>query len=191
MREQPTGNDPSFNKAYEELFYPLTYFATKLLNNQVDAEDVVADVLLKFLQLNKEFVSEDERRRYLYTMIKNRCYDLLRKQRKHSQVLERLGQNESTVENEVQNLFIKTELLESIYQEIERLPDKRREVFKLFYLEDLKIEEIAQRLGTNADVIRSTKSKALAQLKMMLGDKKFLLLMTCLLSKAVGHPSNY
>ncbi|WP_315822191.1 sigma factor [Paraflavitalea speifideaquila] len=72
MREPSSTNDPSFNLTYEELFYPLTYFATRLLNNQEDAEDVVADVLLKLLQLKKEFVSADEKRRYLYAMIRNK-----------------------------------------------------------------------------------------------------------------------
>ena len=201
MREQSPGNDwvasfklgdkRAFSKAYEEYFYQLSYFAGKLINNQPEAEEVASESLRKLMLLHRNFNTQEDIRAFLYVTTRNHCYDILRSRKwphQHPASLE----EESIIDNEelVVNLIIKTEILEEIYQEIERLPDKRREVFKLYYLEGLKIEEIARRLGTNADVVRSTKSKAVAQLRILLGDKKFLFLITYILNSASApqHP---
>lgn len=188
VEEFKKGKERAFKKAYEEFFYPLNYFAGKLINNLPEGEEIASDSLRKLMRLHENFNTYEDIRAFLYVTTRNHCYDVLRSRARHPQPKENV-ENESIIDNEelALNLLIKTEVMEEIYQEIERLPEKRREVFKLYYLEGLKIEEIASLLGTNADVIRSTKSKALAQLRTLLGDRKFLLLITYLLANATGQ----
>lgn len=193
MRDQSLSNDwvedfkqgdkRAFSKVYEEFFYQLSYFAGKLINNQPEAEEVASESLRKLMLLHQNFNTLADIRAFLYVTTRNHCYDILRSRKWPHQQPASL-EDESIIDKEelVLNLIIKTEILEEIYQEIENLPEKRREVFKLYYLEGLKIEEIASRMGTNADVIRSTKSKAVAQLRTVLGDKKFLFVITYILN---------
>lgn len=188
VEEFKKGDERAFRKAYEEFFYPLSYFAGKLLNNQPEGEEIASDSLRKLMQLHPNFNTLADIRAFLYVTARNNCYDVLRSRARAPR--EASLEDESIIDKEelVLNLIIKTEVMEELYREIEGLPEKRRTVFKLYYLEGLKIGEIASRLGTNADVIRSTKSKAVAQLKMMLGDRKFLALITYILANTtIGH----
>lgn len=177
------GDERAFSKVYEAFFYRLGFFASKLLNNVQEAEEVASESLRKLMLLHGNFNTFADVRSFLYVTTRNHCYDILRRRKWEPASLE----DESIVDNNelVLNHIIRTEILDEIYQEIENLPEKRREVFKLFYLEGLKIEEIAQRFGTNTDVIRSTKSKAVAQLRTILGDRKFLILITYIMNGAV------
>lgn len=202
MREQPLDNDwveafkqgdkRAFSRVYEAFIYQLSYFASKLIGNQPEAEEIASESLRKLMQLHPNFNTLADIRAFLYVTTRNHCYDILRSRVRAPR--EASLEDESIIDKDelVLNLIIKTEIMEEIYQEIENLPEKRREVFKLYYLDGLKIEEIANRLGTNADVIRSTKSKAVAQLRIALGDRKFLFVITYLLTGATGNqpPAN-
>lgn len=177
IEEFKEGKEWAFNKAYDEFFYPLCYFAFKLIHHQPEAEEIAADSLHKLMRDFQKIKDKDHMRAFLYKTTRNHCSDVLRKRRR-APALTGVPEDESIIDQDelVDNLLIKTEMMEAIYQEIEQLPRLRREVFSLFYLEGMSMEEIARRLGINEDVVRSTKSKAAAQLRTMLGPRKFLLL---------------
>jgi len=65
------------------------------------------------------------------------------------------------------------ELLQRIYEEIEKLPKKCRQVFKLAYLDGLSNEEIAELLHINYQSVKNQKVRALKILRLAL-NKGFL-----------------
>ena len=110
-----------------------------------DAEDIVQETFLRFLEKKPEFYarSEDEQRTWFYTMLLSRAKDFLkwkyRKKRKFS--LDRLKTffyEPDPVHDEANK-----ELHEWIY----RLPEGQRQVAELSVVERLKKSEIAERLG--------------------------------------------
>ena len=56
----------------------------------------------------------------------------------------------------------------SIYARAKNLPDAQREVITLFYLQDLKIKEIAEILGKPENTVKVTLMRAREALKSML-----------------------
>ncbi len=182
IEEFKEGKEGAFKQAYHEFFCPLYYFALKLLQDQQEAEEVVSDALYKLMRDYQKFTDKRHIRNFLYEVTLNRCRDVKRK-RGRSPATAGEPEEESIIDNEelVLNLIIKTEVMEAITRQIEQLPQLQREVFSLFYLEGLSMSEIAARLGKNVDTIRSTKSKAAAQLRVVLGPRKFLLLTSWLL----------
>jgi len=89
-------------------------------------------------------------RSYLFLCVRNRCLNLL----KQEQVKEQYLQN-TQIDNRLLGLdyydsaekqFIDDENLHQIYRQIDLLPDKCREIFKLAYYEDKKSKEIAELL---------------------------------------------
>jgi RNA polymerase sigma factor (sigma-70 family) len=198
MREQTPGHDwieefkegkeRAFKKVYEEFFYPLSYFATQLIHSQPEAEEIAADSLYKLMQGYQKFDTYQHIRSFLYRVTRNHCYDVLRSRHRAPRQDTSL-EDDSIIDHDdlVINLIIKSEIMEAIYQEIEHLPRLRRDVFTLFYLDGLKMGEIAHRLGIKVDVVRSTKSKAAAQLRDILGQRKFLLPFTLLFLHTTDH----
>ena len=71
--------------------------------------------------------------------------------------------------------MIRAELMQEIYSEIEKLPEKRRMVFKLAYLEGLKNDEIATQMNISIHTVKEHKGKALQFLRLRFSDKNIIL----------------
>jgi len=71
--------------------------------------------------------------------------------------------------------MIKAELMQEIYAEIEKLPEKRRMVFKMAYLEGMKNDEIASYMSISIHTVKEHKGKALQFLRMRFSDKQIIL----------------
>jgi RNA polymerase sigma-70 factor (ECF subfamily) len=137
---------------FQELFdanaSQLIRFARRFTSEE-KAEDIVQDV---FLELWQRFDSSEVKdyRAYLFTAVRNRCLNSL----KHEHIKENHIKNIQT-ENRLLGLdyfdsaekfIIDKEHLQVIYRQINLLPEKCREIFKLSYFENKKSAEIAQLL---------------------------------------------
>jgi RNA polymerase sigma-70 factor (ECF subfamily) len=71
--------------------------------------------------------------------------------------------------------MIRAELMQDIYAEIEKLPEKRRQVFKLAYVEGLKNDEIAAQMNISVHTVKEHKGKALQFLRLRFSDKNIIL----------------
>lgn len=139
----------------------LCYFATQIIRDEQEARDIVADSFIKLWQRSKDFESLDKIRSFLYVATRNACFNYIkhiqRKQASHQEI----SYLEQESEDYIQSRIIKAELLQKIMFEVEALPPIRRKIFKMIYLEDLSIFEIATRLNISVDTVRVQKARAL------------------------------
>jgi RNA polymerase sigma factor (sigma-70 family) len=70
--------------------------------------------------------------------------------------------------------MVRAEFFQEVYKEIEELPRMQKTTLKMFFIEGLKTDEIAKRLGLTLEAVRGNKSKALKQLRNSLLNKKLL-----------------
>ena len=70
-----------------------------------------------------------------------------------------------------QFLFSKDERLEHVYKEIDKLPEKCREIFIMSYLEERKTAEIALLLNLSTRTVEAQLYKALKTLRNALSGK--------------------
>jgi len=195
MSGQPTGSDwveefiqgntRVHGQVFDHFFYTMSFFAFKIIHNQPVAEEIASDCIHKMIEMHEKFESLSHLRSFLYRCVKNKCFDHLRRpsskiRNSDAQLYEHLPAQE---EDSVIHLLIQAEVMEMIYQQIEKLPEKRREILKLFYVEGFTLEEISIRLGLDLATVRSAKSKAIAQLRTILGDKKLLSVLALLLAR--------
>ena len=149
-------------KLYNKSLY---YFARQIVDNDGQAEDIVADAFLKLWQKNGDFDSLSGVRAFMYVTIRNSCFNYLkhirRKTASHQEILHLAKDEEDYIESQM----IKADLLQLILQEVETLPPIRRKIFKMIYLEDLSIFEIATRLNITVDTVRVQKARALHGLR--------------------------
>lgn len=158
-----------YKEIFMEFYKPLCLFARKILSNEEDAEDVVHNVFLAIGEKRVSFASKVHLKAYLFRAVYNQSVTCLRRQRLVTKLQK--GEEEEEVDcNNYLRMRIESEVFLEIMQAIERLPKHRREIFKLSYVEGMKVSEVAERLGVAEETVRSQRVKARKQLQAALKD---------------------
>lgn len=173
----------TFNALYQRYQPGLFFSAYALLQNQQEAEDAVTESFIKLWKSKDQFEHTGAAVNWLRITTRNACLDLL----KHRKVVQHsLHELSDFKEDDWQHEDLLGELLQEIYASIETLPEKSREVFRLRYIDGLKNEEIADKLGIRHQSVRNHLSEALKTLRIKLLDKDHLLPLLLLMLKWKG-----
>lgn len=193
MRSFINGERPAFTAVYNAYYFRVYEFASKYLPTGPDAEDITADTFIKLWQRRDQFSSLDHIRAFLFTTAKNACLNFLQhvkvKDQKHAEILHSLTalQRDSFYLEE-----IRSELMQLVYAEVEKLPAKMKQIFLLSYREGLKPAEIAERLSLSVQTVSNQKVNAINLLKSALGNTPLLLaLLLCLDPLLTGSPQHW
>ncbi|MEC5143230.1 hypothetical protein UNH65_06125 [Chitinophaga sp. 180180018-2] len=165
------GDEAAFEIVFQRLLAPLHYYALKLVNDNAEAEDMVSLAFHKLLEGKKEFKSFVALRSYLFTVIRRQCIDLFR----HRQVVDNVHQEISrdliSDEGYVEAKLFQTELMRVIYEEMQQLPAKYRDILQWTFIEELTPADMALRLGVTEGHIRADRSRGLVLLRNALKNK--------------------
>ena len=132
-----------------------------------------------FLQLweKRDTIEPDKSvRAYLYTSVHNRCLNHLRNNNKFSAELLEIENVNTTSVAETHHKIETNELQSRINAAIDKMPEKCREIFVLNRFENLKYNEIAQKLSLSVKTVEAQMSKALQIMRTHLADYLSLLL---------------
>lgn len=168
-----TENKSIFDKYFQELYLrsaaELIFFARKFVDFQT-AEDIVHDVFLKIWDSKSTIIIEDDIKNYIITMVKNACMDHIRRQSIakafiHETLLQ-IQQDELSAGISLNELNTSdSKYYEKVSAAIEKLPPKRRAVFKKAYLDEQKNLNIAQELNISVKTVETHLYKALKYLR--------------------------
>jgi len=167
-----------YSKLYEVYFPKLVRFSESYVLSEYDAENIVQDVFL-YLWENREVLSTlDNTNAFLFTLVKNRCIDFLRKQtqiKNKKQPLTDLQEKELelklySLQKFDEHHFSPEEIENMITNAIHSLPERCREIFILSRLEGLRHKEIASRLNISTNTIEGQIGIALKKLRTELKD---------------------
>jgi len=160
------GNDAGLIGVYRLYNKPLFYFVQRYLKNYQIAEEVVADVFVKVWERRLQFADMNRLRAFLYIAAKNMCLNRLRGERifKDAENIEDYDQL-LTEDGDAFTQMVRAELLKSIMEEVQRLPEKQRQIFQMSFLDDMSIDEIGTKLGMSPNAVYANKSRALATLR--------------------------
>lgn len=181
MKNTSNNNLDSFKIYYEANIAPLTMFARRFVAPNI-AEDIIQDLFLDVWD-NSENKKKLPSRSYLFTAVRNKCLNILtREQIKRNYI------DSTEIENRIlgldyyeshDNQMVSIEEIQYIYNEIDKLPEKCRNTFKLSYLEEKKNAEIAELLNISIRTVEHHLYLALRTLRERLSskDKKDLFLL--------------
>lgn len=143
----------------------LRYFAAGLIGDDAEAEDIVASCFVKLWEFREQYTDPTKIKAFLYISCRNACLDYLKKiKRRKGWQDEYLRQLEGDDERILQKAA-ESAYLDIINQEIEGLPEKCAEVFKLLYFEHKTTNEIANQLNISVKTVRNHKARAVDQLR--------------------------
>ena len=156
---------PGPNADIKELFFryyrPLCLYALHYLKDADAVEDVVQEAFTAFWQRDGE-KRPDNPGSYLYTMVRNRCIDALRRAGREPERVQPEdasgviddGQAEERAEQEAR-----------LWAAVERLPGKRRELLLMSKRDGMSYEEIAKATRLSVNTVRNQISRALQNLR--------------------------
>lgn len=159
------GNEKATAYFFDLHYKSLCYFATRLVNEQLQAEDIVSDCFLKLWQRRVNFQTAQNIKAFLYISCRNACMNYLQHLKVKTTVqevyLKHLEDGEETILYDI----IKTEILGIVSNEIDQLPPQMGKVFRLLYFEGKKTDEVAVELNLSVQTVRNQKTKAIEILK--------------------------
>ena len=137
--------------AHGDALYRTAYL---LLGNPHDVQDVLQEVLLRYMEKAPAFQSPDHEKAWLLRVTSNCCKDCLRFRARHACL----------------DLDALQELLpapdkQQLVQELYALPAKYKSVLILFYFEGYSAEEIARILRLSESAVRNRLQRAREALK--------------------------
>lgn len=154
----------SFKMMYHHYYRSLCFFAREYLKDDNHVEDIVQDVFSQIWEKPPKLEHESKLQGYLYAMVRNKSLNVLRTN-DHLQKYQQHEINYETWEDDESLRLIKSEVYREIMANIENLPERAREVFKLSYLTQLREHEIAERLNISVNSVKTHKKRARSILK--------------------------
>ncbi|MHB1152841.1 MAG: RNA polymerase sigma factor [Eubacteriales bacterium] len=125
-----------------------------ILCNKYDAEDAVQDTIIKYMNKAPSFNDSEHEKAWLITVATNRCKNIRRFSFMHNHInIDDL--QEFCKDDE------KTALLDLLLQ----LPDKHKTVLYLHYIEEYKVNSIADMLGITPSAVKKRLQKGRSLLK--------------------------
>jgi len=123
------------------------------------------------------FASTGHLRSFLYKTTRNASLDHLKKAR-HEKERQLIFLTEGDDgELNYTNHIIQAEVLREIYQEIRNLPEQCGKIVAMSYIDGLKNEDIASKLGLALQTVKNQKSRGISLLKIRLSSQLFLALL--------------
>lgn len=156
-----------FDYLFNEYYTQLQYFAERLVSNREEAQDIVITAFRKFWGLKDNFQTANNIKAFLYITIRNQCLDFLRYRQRLNEVKKEYESHLLSAEEikQAEHLIIESDLINKIYKEVQKLPNRCREIFILTYFKGLKTKEIASALQISESAVTTQRSLAIKYLK--------------------------
>lgn len=147
----------TFQLIFRNYYRPLCLYALHYINNVDDVEDVVQDCFVRVLETTPQPANV---RAWLYAAVRNRCIDLLRRQ--SPQLVPLSADDDVAADEEAQERSLREARL---WQLVDELPPRQRQVLLLAKRDGLSYRDIAQRLGISEKTVEHQLSRALHKLR--------------------------
>ena len=184
IRGVKEGDENAFRSLYDNYYHRLFCISRQYLQDDFLAETIVSDVFFHLWETRKTLDIQISLNAYLIRMVRNFSLNYLPK----NYVEKEVSLNGLDITSPLLFLsdeyplgrLLEKEMSEKLHEEINRLPKETRQVFILSRLEELKHEEIAERLGISVNTVKYHIKQALSILRDRLKDYQ-LVFLACLM----------
>lgn len=159
-----------YNKLFTCYYSRLCQYVYGILENREDAEDVVQDLFLSLWHNRKKIEVTGSVAGYLFKMAKNKALNHIRSAKNYRHMIESRSYSDIYYE---ENLLEFDEFRIALYDCIERLPERSREVFILHRMKKIKQKEIAEKLTVSVKTIKNQIWSSMQKIKKCIEIKGF------------------
>lgn len=176
------GDQIAFEMLFRHYYAGLVVFASQITLDEDEATEIVQNFFVRLWEKRKDINDEKSIKSYLFTSIKNRSINFLKKRNtdeKFVKEMNYLAQNHQLYEPDI---FVESELRKKIEGTIEKMPNRCGEIFILSRFNGLSNNEIAEKLNISKRTVENQITNALKILRIELKDYVGLLVLLSLLN---------
>lgn len=155
MQQLRGGSETALQELIERHRKHLYLLAYRLLGDTAAASDTVQETFIRLWQHARRFDPNQNLTTWLCTICARRCYDELRRQRRHRIMLANLP-----IDNTQPDAMASEELLTLLQYVTASLPPKQRIIYQLREIECLSTEEVADVTRMSVDQVKANLSVA-------------------------------
>lgn len=170
IQNSSTNHEEKFKALFREYFSSLCLFARRYLYDTELAKDIVCDVFTGLWESHEQLDLLLNEKGYLYTLVRNHCLDVLRKQSIRNKYSANYASEEKGSDPYFEMEVLREETYRQLNQAIHKLPERSREILQL-KMSGLKNQEIADKLQLSINTINTLKTNAYKMLRDLLKDK--------------------
>jgi RNA polymerase sigma factor (sigma-70 family) len=142
-RTDMDARDQLVQSAMREFEARLVRYACSILNDLDRARDVVQETFIKLYQQDPEQVNR-ALKSWLFTVCRNRCFDVMRKESRLVLVSDEMIANSRRTDEDPCREMQRQEANGEVIRFLERLPENQREVIRLKFQQDMSYKEISE-----------------------------------------------
>ena len=162
-------DENAFREIYDRYSGLMYTFAFKKVKNEDEAKDIVQEIFIVLWNKRADLNFHSSFSSYLFRTIRNRGLNIFIHQKYHDDYASSFQTYLDQKSPEADVMLREKEMAAIIAREIDALPEKMREVFRLSRNEHLSHREIAEKLGISELTVKTQVKKALKTLKVKLG----------------------
>ncbi len=177
IRKVKVFDEAAFELLFRSQYEGLCFFATNYVKDLDMARELVQDAFVALWDKRFHIDMSLPVKTYLTTSIRNKCLNYLRDNKKYNKEILEFEGLDTDSDQMASDKLMQDELESRINLAIEELPEKCREVFILNRYENLKYQEIADKLEISVKTVETHMSKALKHMRDRLKDYLVILML--------------
>lgn len=138
---------------YADMLYRI---ALSTLQSEMDAQDAVQDVFIKYISLSTDFKDDEHEKAWFLRVTVNRCYDILKSRKVRLKF---------HTETEVEPSNPAPRARQELFEVLQSIPEKYKSTVVLHCLEGLSLEKTAEVLGISLSAAKMRLKRAREILK--------------------------
>ena len=155
-----TGDRKAFAQLYTTHLDNLYRYIFLFTKNKQEAEEILQEIFIKIWEGREKLAEVDSFQHYLFRMAKNKVLDNVRHLQVRQRVLSEIKRTKDIAETTTGDQCAYREYYQVVQQAIEKLPPKRKLIFRLNIENGLSTEEIALQLHISKSVVQKQTYKA-------------------------------
>lgn len=157
------GDIAAMKMVFDSYYRVLSLYALQFVTTVEDAEDLVQEILVSFWENRGGRAFEGSVRAYLFGAVRNSAASFLRQRGRYLEAaLEDYPEPDTPDRYDEDEILVRRRRVEA---EIQRLPEKAREVFTAIVLENMRYKQVAERMNISVNTVKTHYVRALRQLR--------------------------
>ncbi len=158
----------SFNQLFHRYYGRLCAYSFQIIQDKQAAEDLIQDLFVKLWADRHKLIIRDKVSSYLFKSAKNACLNYLRSKKQRTQMPVEYAADKVPEDDNEQ---LDEEFVSQLFECIEKLPERSRQVFMMNRIEEQKLSDISEQLGISVKTIKNQLWKSMIYLKSCLETK--------------------